>query len=109
LRDLPANNLDFRKLFQLCEELNVASKEGCYLASAMLIRAILDHVPPLSGSGSGRSFREAMQSFGAAARKIADSHLHSHIRKRETLPAAQQTPFGPQLDVLLAEIARTIG
>ncbi len=41
-----------------------------------------------------------------AARKVADAHLHTPIRKSETLPVPQQVNFGPQIDVLLAEIVR---
>jgi hypothetical protein len=84
---------------------------------AMLTRGLLDHVPPLFGhltfkevannySGGGRSFKDSMQHLESGARKIADAHLHTAIRKSETLPAAQQVNFAPYLDVLLSEIVR---
>ena len=41
-----------------------------------------------------------------AARKVADAHLHTQIRKSETLPTAQQVNFASGLDVLLSEIVR---
>jgi len=117
LRKLTSTKFDFKKLVRLCEELNTAHREECYLAAAMLIRGILDHVPPLfeqssfkevanNYGGGGKSFKEATQHLENAARKVADAHLHMPIRKSETLPVAQQVNFASQLDVLLAEIVR---
>jgi len=117
MRKLVSARFDFKKLIRLCEELNTAYSEGCYFATAMLTRGLLDHVPPLFGyntfsevannySGGGKSFKEVMQHLENAARKVADAHLHMPIRKSETLPTAQQINFGSQLDVLLAEIVR---
>lgn len=101
------------KLIRFCEEANTTYAQGCYLATIMLIRSILDHVPPLFGmntfgdvasqhSGGGRSFKEAMQRLEQTARKIADAHLHIQIRKAEVLPSMQQASFGPEMDMLLA-------
>ena len=116
LRALKPGSLDFQKLIQLCEELNTAYSQGCYLATIMLTRSLLDHVPPVFGMAKftevvnnysgGKSFKENMQRLEDAARNIADTHLHTPMRAKETLPTAQQVNFGPQLDVLLAEIVR---
>ena len=46
LRALKSPDFDFRKLIRLCEELNTAFQEGCYLNTAMGTRALLDQVPP---------------------------------------------------------------
>jgi hypothetical protein len=117
LRALTSSELDFRKLIRLCEELNINSREECHYGTAMLTRGLLDHVPPIFGKntfsevannygGGGRSFKETMHHLENAARKVADSHLHTPIRKSETLPTAQQVNFAAQLDVLLSEIVR---
>jgi len=116
LRALRPGGLDFQKLIRVCEELNTAYNQGCYLATIMLTRSLLDHVPPVFGktkftevvsnNSGGKSFTENMQRLQDAARKIADAHLHTPMRAKETLPTAQQVNFGPQLDVLLAEIVR---
>jgi hypothetical protein len=117
MRNLVSAQFDFRKLIRLCEEMNTAYSEGCYFATALLTRALLDHVPPLFGyktfsevannyGDGGRSFKDTMQQLENGARKVADAHLHMPIRKSETLPAAQQVNFASQLDVLLAEIVR---
>jgi hypothetical protein len=117
LRALTSPDFDFRKLIRLCEELNFAFQEECYLATAMLTRGLLDHVPPVFGfktfsevannyAGGGKSFKDAMQHLENASRKVGDAHLHMPIRKSETLPTAQQVNCGQQLDVLLSEIVR---
>lgn len=117
LRALSSAQFDFKKLIRLCEEINTAYSQGCYFATAMLTRGLLDHVPPIFGkasfsemannySGGGKSFRENMHHLENAARKVADAHLHMPIRKSETLPVAQQVNFAAQLDVLLSEIVR---
>lgn len=41
-------------------------------------------------------------------RKIADSFLHTQIRKKETIPNATQVDFRRDLDVLLGEIVRIL-
>jgi hypothetical protein len=117
LQALKSPDFDFRKLVQVCEEINKVYSEGCYFAAAMLTRGLLDHVPPVFGfktfsevannySGGGRSFKETMQHLESASRKVADAHLHMPIRKNETLPTAQQVNCGQQLDMLLSEIVR---
>lgn len=45
-----------------------------------------------------------MQHLENGAGKIADSHLHTQIRKKEGLPTSLQVNFSPYLDVLLAEV-----
>lgn len=117
LHALSPAQFDFKKLIRLCEEINTAYSTGCYFATAMLTRGLLDHVPPLFNkstfnevannySGGGKSFRDAMQHLENAARKVADAHLHMPIRKSETLPTAQQVNSAVQLDLLLSEIVR---
>jgi hypothetical protein len=118
LRKLVSADFDFRKLIRLCEELNKNYSEKCYLATAMLTRGLLDHVPPLFGKKTfsevannygGKSFKDTMQHLDGASRKVADSLLHVPIRKNETLPTAQQVNCAQQLDVLLSEIVRITG
>jgi hypothetical protein len=118
LRTLKSPDFDFRKLIRLCEELNTSFQEECYFATAaMLTRGLLDHVPPVFGfktfsqvannyAGGGKSFKETLQHLENAARKVADAHLHTPIRKSESRPTAQQVNCSQQLDMLLSEIVR---
>lgn len=119
LRALASSRFDFKKLIRLCEEINTAYGAECYFATAILTRAILDHVPPVFGfstfaevannyGGGGQSFKQTMQHLENASRRVADAHLHMPIRNSETLPNQQQVNCGQQLDVLFAEIVRTV-
>jgi hypothetical protein len=115
LRELSSPDFDFQKLVRLCEELNISYENGCYFATAMLTRGLMDHVPPIFGKKNfdevannhdGKSFKGAMQHLQNASRNVADGHLHQQIRARESLPAPQQVNCRQQLDVLLEEIVR---
>lgn len=117
LRSLVSPDFDFAKMVRLCEEINLAYGQQSYYATAMLVRGLLDHVPPVLGfrtfgelannyAGGGRSFKDAMSHLENASRKVGDAHLHMPIRKSETLPTAHQVNCGQQLDLLLAEIVR---
>jgi hypothetical protein len=118
LRSIKSENFDLSKLIALCEELNKCYANGCYVAVAMLARAIVDHVPPIFNSGTftdvantypgSRSFKESMSNLDKSLRKIADAHLHVQIRPSEILPSKTQIHFSPDLDVLLGEIVRIL-
>jgi hypothetical protein len=118
LRSIKSSSYDLSKLIVLCEEINKCYKMECYFAVAMLVRSILDHVPPIFGQKTftevannykeARSFKEAMHNLDGSSRKIADSFLHVQIRAKEALPNKTQVNFSNNLDVLLSEIARVI-
>ena len=117
LRNLTTHNFDLAKLIRLCEELNICYNHECYLAVAMLTRAIVDHIPPVFGASTfsqvvnnckGKSFKDSMKNLNNSLRAIADSHLHVHIRKKEVLPNRTQVSFSADLDVLLAEVVRLL-
>jgi hypothetical protein len=119
LQALGQGRWDFARLVELCREINVAAAHRCHMSTAMLLRAILDHVPPIfgfptfaevannyGGPKDQRSFKGTMQRLQGALRHIADMHLHSSIREREDVPTAVQVDFAAELDVLLGEIIR---
>lgn len=119
LADVKSKDFDLRKLVALCEELNAAHKSGSSHSSVMLVRAIIDHVPPIFGcknfkevannySGGGGSFKSSMANLDKSSRKIADRYLHTHVRKKETLPTIKQVDFSNDLDVLLSEVVRVL-
>lgn len=119
LRSVSCERFDLSKLIQLCDELNRCYASDCFLAVAMLTRAVLDHVPPIFGhrrfsevannySGGGKSFKDCMIHLENSSRKIADAHLHGRIRDKETLPNRAQVNFSSDLDVLFAEIVRVL-
>ncbi len=117
LRSIASEQYDFAKLVRLCEELNRTYANDCFFATAMLTRAVLDHVSPIFGytkfsevannyDKGGKSFKQSVRHLEQSSRCIADAHLHVQIRKSETLPNRTQVNFSNDLDVLLAEIVR---
>jgi hypothetical protein len=104
---------DLAKVVRFCEELNGSYALGNYLASSLLIRALLNHVPPVFGyttfqqvvSQSRKSVKELLKPLEEISRDVADLHTHSLIRHKESLPTKSQVePFKANLEVLLHEI-----
>lgn len=117
LQSLKSEKYDLQKLIKYCEEINICYGNDAYLAVAMLTRALIDHIPPLFGASDfqnvygqygTKSFKEHMTHLDKSLRKIADSFLHSHIRKSENLPNNTQVNFSQDIDVLLSEICRRL-
>ncbi|RED32687.1 hypothetical protein BJ123_112165 [Rhodopseudomonas thermotolerans] len=119
LQNIGAGNWDFSRLVELCREINVAAANRCYMSTAMLLRTILNHVPPVlgfatfteiasnyGGPKTNKSFKGNMQRLETSLRNIADMQLHSAIRTREDIPSAVQVDFAADLDVLLGEVIR---
>jgi hypothetical protein len=117
LVELKSNKYDLTKLIKMCKELNDNYSLNNYVSCGMLIRAILDHVPPIfnkksfkevSNNYGTKSFRDIVSPLENTARKISDSYLHNFIRKKELLPGKTQIDFQPNMDVLLTEIIRIL-
>lgn len=115
LKALPRTAYDFSRLVALCRELNVTAAGEAHMATMMLLRAIMDHIPPAMGNFTtfadfaaqypGRkSFKQQMANFNQLLRKAADGHLHCHIRRRESVPTAEEANFRTPLGELLREI-----
>jgi len=110
-----SGEFDFSRLLQMLKELDHASSVKNYISVILLVRAILDHVPPIFGLNTfpevannygTKSFKDSMLHLENSSRKIADSYLHTRIRKKESLPNKTQVNFSNDIDVLLAEIVR---
>ncbi|MFA5000739.1 MAG: hypothetical protein WC531_00720 [Candidatus Paceibacterota bacterium] len=110
-----SGKFDFCRLLKMLEELDDASFSRNYISVILLIRAILDHVPPIFNLGTfsevannygAKSFKDSMMNLENSSRKIADSYLHTPIRAKESSPNDKQVNFSNDLDVLLAEIIR---
>jgi hypothetical protein len=106
---------DFSRLLQILTELDCAFSVGNYISVILLVRAVLDHVPPIfnlntftevANNYGTKSFKDSMSHLENSSRKIADSYLHTKIRKKESLPNKTQVNFSSDIDVLLAEIVR---
>ena len=118
LRSLKSKRYDVTRLIRLCEELNAAYGADLYMSIGMLVRAIVDHVPPIFGAQTfsevannypgSKSFKSAMQHLDNSLRNAADALLHVQIRRKEVLPSFQQVDFRADLGFLLAEIVRIL-
>lgn len=115
INSLEDKDFDYTKLIAFLKELNVAYSHGLFLSIPPLVRSVIDHIPPVfgkanfadvCGSHGTKSFKDSMKNLNNSSRKIADSYLHSQIRKNETLPNKTQINFKNDLDVLLQEIVR---
>lgn len=113
LRAASPSNFDFKKLIAFCEELNDAYRRGAYLSTALLIRAVMNHVPPIFGettfaavvAQSGRSVKPMLERLEKEARPVADLHTHILIREHESLPTKNQVePFKGSFELLLHEV-----
>ncbi|TBG25401.1 hypothetical protein ELG79_09115 [Rhizobium leguminosarum] len=117
LRAISASDFDLSRLVRMCEEINGAWNSGNTISVAMLARAIVDHVPPIFDQGnfaqvtsqiSPRSIRGSFEHIQASLRHIADGALHTHIRRRETIPTPTQVDFRQSFDVLMSELIRAL-
>jgi len=118
LKGINNQDFDLARLIQLCEEINVAYKNKCYISIAMVTRAIIDHIPPIFGSSNfsevannyagTKSFKDSMKLLDETSRNVANLHLHGQIRKSEILPTFTQVNFMANLDLLLSEIIRLL-
>ena len=115
LKQLSNEKFDFKRLIQLCIEINDNYSRNNYLSVAMLGRSIINHIPPLFGfetfnevanNYGSKSFKGIMNHLNITMRGMADSFLHDTIRKKENIPNETQVNFSQDIDVLLSEIIR---
>lgn len=113
IRSLEGTRFDFVKLIKICEELNDAYSRGNYISSVLLIRTVLNHIPPVFGaktfnevvSQSGRSVKSILLRLNDEARPVADLHAHILIRERESIPSKNQIePYKAAFEVLMQEV-----
>lgn len=117
LKSVSSNNFDLTKLIRFCDELNSCYQSESFISVIMLVRAILDHVPPILGyktfvevanNYGGKSLKKSLLNLQNSSRNIADAYLHEAIRSKETLPNKTLVDFRNDLDVLLSEIVRLL-
>ncbi|OKP91350.1 hypothetical protein [Paenibacillus sp. P32E] len=109
------NNKEFgmKKLVQLCNEINWNYRLENYISVALLIRVLINYVPPIFGqatfvqvvSNSKRSVQELLSPLENNLRKVADLHTHNMIGRKDQLPTKNQLePFRANTEILLQEI-----
>ena len=117
LKAVQGARLDPSKLVKMCEELNDAYARGNYVSSALLLRAIINHVPSVFGastfsevvSQSGRSIKAILARLNDDARPIADLHTHILMRQTEHLPTKNQLePYKASFEILIQEVLASL-
>lgn len=112
LRTISSRKFDLRKLIRFCEELNDSYSRENYLSAIMLLRAIMNHTPPLFGhttftqvvAHANRSSKGILEQLHDA-RPIGDLHNHMTIRQFEPLPTkAQIEPYKPGFEIFISEV-----
>src|SRR5215472_6015231 len=97
----------------MCREINSSYSHGNILATALVMRTVLNHVPSVFGhdtfaqvvAGVGKSLKDSFNHLENGLRKVADFHIHRKIAANESYPtAAQVEPFKPQFELLLQQV-----
>lgn len=111
---IEGKNFDLSRLIAFCNELDDNYSLENYHSCAMILRAILDHIPPIFGKTSfddvcaqhgGKSFKDIIRPLNETAKKIGDDYLHTQISKKVLAATKTQINFQANLDTLLNEIA----
>jgi hypothetical protein len=118
LKSVVSSKFDLAKLIQYCNEINSSFSNKNYISVSLLIRALINHIPPIFGNYN--SFNQVIAQYGSKSvkdnfsilnenlRSISDFYNHDLIKKKESLPTPIQLSFQSNLDFLLQEIIRTI-
>lgn len=114
LNKIESKNFDLSRLISFCNELDDNYSLENYHSCAMLLRAILDHIPPVFNKKSfedvcaqhgGKSFKDIIRPLNETAKKIGDDYLHTQINKKVLAVTKTQVSFQANLDTLLNEVA----
>jgi len=109
-----SSDVDVTFLVRMCREINSCFAHGNLVATTLLMRAVLNYVPPVFGQETfaqvvahiGRSLKDSFDHLENGLRKIADFHAHRRIAATEYYPSpAQVEPFKPQFELLLQQVA----
>ena len=109
---------DLILLSKLCRETNASYSQGNFIATILLMRAVLNYLPPIFGQETfaqvvasvGRSLKAVFATLEDGLRKIADYHTHRRIDNANMYPSnAQIEPFRPQFELLLQEVLQRAG
>ena len=112
LAGVESSAFDTTKLIGYCMEINSSFYHGNVIATLLLMRTVLNHVPPIFGhstfdqvaANASKSLRDNFSNLQNGLRKLADFYAHQPIRSREEYPTKNQVePFRAQFELLLQE------
>jgi hypothetical protein len=117
LRAADKSVFDLSRVAHICTELNSCFGNGNYIACTLLLRTILNHLPPVFGhttfsqvvAHAGRSTKDLWAVLDEVARDVADYQAHGLVGKTQFAPTKSQIePFRAPLEVLLHEVIRAV-
>jgi hypothetical protein len=117
LAEKKSNVVDVGTLVKMCREINSSYAHGNILATVLLMRTVLNHIPPIFGhdnfaqvvANAGKSLKESFEHLENGLRKVADFHAHRKITASESYPSvAQVEPYRPQFELLLQQVETTL-
>ncbi|SEB31625.1 hypothetical protein SAMN04490357_0185 [Streptomyces misionensis] len=85
------------KLLDLARELNANHEAGHPYASAALVRAILDHIPPVFGF---REYKQLASQYVFAVRRTDGAHAKKLLDFRDIADDALHRPISPNVPVI---------
>lgn len=114
LKNIKNDSYDLSRVIRFCEEINSNFKNKNFYSIAFLIRAMIDHLPPIFGKANfadfvsqlSRSTKDLLSPLNEKARRIADRAIHTQIGQREPLMSEAQIGFQKEFDVLLEEVLK---
>lgn len=101
----------------MCHEINSSSRNGNLIATILLMRAVLNYLPPVFGydtfaqvvANSGRSLRDSFDYLENGLRRVADFHTHRRVGAADLGPSrAQIEPYKPQFELLLQQVVSVL-
>ncbi len=113
LESVKPRMLDASVLVRLCEEVNSCWAGGNVVGTVLLMRAVLNYVPPVFGcetfaqvvASRGKSLKDSFTHLEDGLRKIADFYTHRRMGPADYYPStAQVEPFKPQFELLLQDV-----
>ena len=113
LSNAQSPTLDVAFLVRMCREINSCFAYNNLVATTLLMRAVLNYIPPLFGQETfpqvlanvDRSLKGSFDHLENGLCKIADFHTHRRIGSVELYPSsAQVEPFKPPFELLLQQV-----
>jgi len=109
--------VDIEFLVRLCKEINSSFAHGNIVATVLVMRAVLNYVPPAFGQSTfeqvvahtSRSMKDNFDHLEKGLRKVADFHTHRRIGADGLYPSvAQVEPYKPQFELLLQNVVSNL-
>lgn len=117
LEKLTNEKFDTTKILQFLIEINLNYQQQNIISTSLLLRAFINHIPPIFGKENFESFvnhlklstKSILLPLQEQLRKIADYHTHMTISKKEFRPSILQIePFKAGFELLIQEIIREL-